>query len=105
MLSRTVLLAVVTAMFFASSTRAADASAQHVNVVVVLLDNFGQEWLGCYGSESGKTPNIDRLAAEGVRAEHCYTPPVCGPSRIVLLTGRYPFHTGYTLHHDAGLYG
>lgn len=105
MLSRTVLLAVVTVLFFASSTRATDASAQHVNVVVVLLDNFGQEWLGCYGSESGKTPNIDRLAAEGVRAEHCYTPPVCGPSRIVLLTGRYPFHTGYTLHHDAGLYG
>lgn len=86
-------------------TFAADAPPQHVNVVVVLLDNFGQEWLGCYGSESGNTPNIDRLAAEGVRAEHCYTPPVCGPSRIVLLTGRYPFRTGYTLHHDAGLYG
>jgi len=73
-------------------------------VVVVLLDNLGQEWLGCYGSETGRTPNVDRLAREGVRAEHCYTPPVCGPSRIVLLTGRYPFRTGYTLHHDAALY-
>lgn len=81
------------------------AAERRPNVVVVLLDNFGQEWLGCYGSEEGRTPNLDRLAAEGVRAEHCYTPPVCGPSRIVLLTGRYPFRTGYTLHHDAGLYG
>lgn len=84
---------------------ASPAAERPPNVVVVLLDNLGQEWLGCYGSESGKTPHIDRLAAEGVRAEHCYTPPVCGPSRIVLLTGRYPFRTGYTLHHDAGLYG
>jgi arylsulfatase A-like enzyme len=86
-------------------THATAAPVKPRNVVVVLLDNFGQEWIGCYGSESGRTPNIDRLAAEGVRAEHCYTPPVCGPSRVVLLTGRYPFRTGYTLHHDAGLYG
>lgn len=84
---------------------AAQSQDQPLNIVVVLLDNLGQEWLGCYGSEEGRTPNIDRLAREGVRAEHCYTPPVCGPSRIVLLTGRYPFRTGYTLHHDAGLYG
>ena len=90
------------AIFVASRSSAAERPP---NVVVVLLDNLGQEWLGCYGSETGKTPHIDRLAAEGVRAEHCYTPPVCGPSRIVLLTGRYPFRTGYTLHHDAGLYG
>lgn len=74
------------------------------NIVFVMLDNCGQEWLGCYGSEEGRTPNIDRLAAEGVRFEHCYTPPICGPSRVQLLTGRYPFRTGFTLHHDAALY-
>jgi arylsulfatase A len=97
--------AAVVAMIWFIIPLAAAAKEMRPNVVVVLLDNFGQEWLGCYGSETGRTPNIDRLAAEGVRAEHCYTPPVCGPSRIVLLTGRYPFRTGYTLHHDAGLYG
>ncbi|MBI4625493.1 MAG: sulfatase-like hydrolase/transferase [Verrucomicrobia bacterium] len=74
------------------------------NIVIVLLDNVGQEWFGCYGSEENCTPNIDRLAATGVRMEHCYTPPVCGPSRIVLLTGRYPHRTGFRLHHDAALY-
>lgn len=74
------------------------------NIVFILLDNIGQEWFGCYGGEAGVTPNIDRLAAEGVRVEHCYTPPVCGPSRIVALTGRYPHTTGFRLHHDAALY-
>lgn len=81
------------------------ASTQRPNVVFILLDNCGQEWLGCYGSEEGCTPEIDRLAREGVRFEHCYAAPVCGPSRIMLLTGRYPFRTGFTMHHDAALYG
>lgn len=74
------------------------------NVVFILLDNVGQEWFGCYGSEENCTPNIDRLARDGVRFEHCYTPPVCGPSRIVLLTGRYLLRSGFTMHHDAALY-
>lgn len=74
------------------------------NIVFILLDNVGQEWFGCYGSEENCTPTIDRLAQTGVRALNCYTPPVCGPSRTVLLTGRYPHSTGFRLHHDAALY-
>jgi arylsulfatase A-like enzyme len=80
------------------------ALAARPNLVFILLDNLGQEWLGCYGSEEGCTPNIDRLAREGVRIENCYTPPVCGPSRIVALTGRYLLRSGMLLHHDAALY-
>jgi arylsulfatase A-like enzyme len=83
--------------------RGADQPQSKLNVVFILLDNCGQEWLGCYGSDEKRTPNIDALAQQGVRFENCYTPPVCGPSRIVLLTGRYPFRTGFTLHHDAAL--
>src|SRR6185312_11377016 len=83
---------------------AAGQAERRPNIVFILLDNVGQEWFGCYGSEEGCTPNIDRLAAAGVRVEHCYTPPVCGPSRTVLLTGRYPHSTGFRLHHDAALY-
>ncbi len=74
------------------------------NLVFILLDNVGQEWFGCYGSEERATPNIDALAREGVRFEQCTTHPVCGPSRVMLLTGRYPFRTGWTMHHDAALY-
>ena len=80
------------------------AAAERPNIVVLLLDNVGQEWFRCYGSEENCTPNIDRLAAGGVRFSHCYTTTVCGPSRVELLTGRYPFRTGWYLHHDAALY-
>lgn len=82
----------------------ADAPSARPNVVFILLDNCGQEWLGCYGSDERRTPNIDALAKQGVRFEHCYTFPVCGPSRIELLTGRYAFSTGFIMHHDAALY-
>lgn len=81
------------------------AAATPPNIVFILLDNIGQEWFGSYGSEENCTPNFDRLAREGVRFQHCYTMPICGPSRTVLLTGRQPYRTGFTLHHDAALYG
>jgi arylsulfatase A len=80
------------------------ADTARPNIVLILLDNVGQEGFGCYGSEDGCTPNIDRLARTGLRFEHCYAPPVCGPSRTVLLTGRYLLRNGFTLHHDAALY-
>ena len=80
------------------------ATPARPNVVLILLDNLGREWIGAYGSEENCTPNLDRLARTGVLAENCYTPPVCGPSRTVLLTGRYPHSTGFRLHHDAALY-
>lgn len=86
-----------------ASVTAAPASVRP-NIVFILLDNVGQEWFGCYGSEENCTPHIDRLAATGVRFANCYTPTVCGPSRVELLTGRYPFRTGWFLHHDAALY-
>ncbi len=80
------------------------APAQRPNVVFILLDNVGQEWFGCYGSEEKCTPQMDRLAQGGVRFENFYTTTVCGPSRVEFLTGRYPFRTGWYLHHDAALY-
>lgn len=83
---------------------AAVSAADRPNIVVILLDNVGREWFGCYGSEENCTPNIDRLAAGGVRFANCYTTTVCGPSRVQMLTGRYPFRTGWYLHHDAALY-
>ncbi|MEQ1860946.1 MAG: sulfatase-like hydrolase/transferase [Chthoniobacteraceae bacterium] len=95
------LVAIVLFAFLCGTASAAD---RRPNVFLILLDNCGQEWFGCYGSEEGCTPEIDRLAREGVRFERCYTPPVCGPSRMVLLTGRYLLRSGFTMHHDAALY-
>lgn len=65
--------------------------AERPNIVLILADDVGCEPLGCYGGSSYKTPNLDRLAAGGMRFRHCYSMPSCHPTRINLLTGRYPF--------------
>lgn len=60
------------------------------NVVVIVADDLGWGDLGCYGAERIPTPNVDRLAAEGVRLTDCHTSSaVCTPSRYSILTGRY----------------
>ncbi len=61
------------------------------NIVLIMGDDLGMECLGCYGGTSYSTPNIDALAEEGIRFNHCYSMGKCVPSRITILTGRYPF--------------
>jgi arylsulfatase len=63
------------------------------NIVVILADDMGYSDLGCYGSEIA-TPNIDRLANQGVRFTQFYNGSRCCPSRAALLTGRYPHQVG-----------
>ena len=63
------------------------------NIVFILADDLGYGDLGCYGQTQIKTPNIDKLAAEGIRFTSCYAgSTVCAPSRCALMTG---FHTGH----------
>ncbi len=70
---------------------------KHPNIVLILADDLGYGELGCYGSPDAKTPNLDRLAAEGVRCTDGYAAfPVCSPSRAAILTGRYPQRYGPT---------
>src|SRR6266576_3495485 len=67
------------------------ASAAHPNIIFILADDLGPGDIGCYGSSSVKTPNIDRLAKEGIRFEQYYVAsPVCSPSRCALITGQFP---------------
>jgi arylsulfatase A len=65
------------------------------NFVVILADDLGAKELGCYGNTNHKTPNLDALAAGGVRFKTCYAAPICSPSRVELMTGRYGFRTGW----------
>jgi arylsulfatase A-like enzyme len=61
------------------------------NIVSILIDDMGWGDLGCFGNAEAKTPNIDRLAAEGLRFRHFYVnSPICSPSRCALVTGQYP---------------
>jgi len=67
------------------------AAAKPPNIVLILSDDHSAEFLGCYGNEHVKTPNLDRFAAEGVRCDRAYvTSPQCVPSRASLMTGQSP---------------
>ncbi len=69
---------------------------QRPNIVLILADDIGTEVIGAYGGTSYDTPNIDELARTGMRFTHAYSAPVCSPSRVKLMTGRYGFRTGQT---------
>ena len=67
------------------------------NFVFILLDDAGQRDFGCYGGRFYETPNIDRLATEGMRFTDAYAAcPVCSPTRYSIQTGRYPVRSGLT---------
>lgn len=70
------------------------AHARQPNVIFILADDLGPGDLGCYGQKIIQTPNLDRMAAEGMRfTQHYSGNAVCAPSRCVLMTGLHPGHT------------
>ena len=74
---------------------AGDDAGRPPNIVVILADDLGYGDLASYGARAIRTPNLDRLAAEGVRFTDFYSSAsICSPSRAGLLTGRYPVRTG-----------
>lgn len=75
------------------ATAAAASAAPRPNILVILADDMGYSDVGCYGSEI-RTPNIDSLAARGIRFSQFYTTPKCFPSRASFLTGLYPHQAG-----------
>ena len=81
---------------FAISPALALAEVTKPNIVFILADDLGIGNVGCYGSDQFKTPNIDALAASGVRFTKGFTASLCGPSRALIMSGRYAFRTGAT---------
>jgi arylsulfatase A len=81
-------------LLLTASAFAADVAKAKPNIIFILADDLGLDGVSCYGSDKHKTPNIDKLATSGTRFETCYAAPLCGPSRCVLMTGRYAFRTG-----------
>ena len=73
------------------------ANSTRPNIIFILIDDMGWRELGAYGNRFNETPNIDRLAAEGLRFTQGYTAaPVCSPTRASLMTGQYPARIGIT---------
>ncbi len=78
---------------------------QQPNILFIMVDDLGPEWIGAYGSDLIETPNIDRLAAEGMLFNKAYSMPQCTPTRVTLLTGQYPYQHGWTNHWDVPRWG
>ncbi len=83
-------LMVLSALVFpASLLHAAAQPAGKPNIILVMADDFGYECLAANGGQSYQTPHLDRLAAAGMRFEHCHVQPLCTPTRVQLMTGLY----------------
>lgn len=65
------------------------AASSRPNIVLIMADDVGIDGLSCYGSDTYKTPNLDRLAASGIRFTHAYSQPLCTPTRVQIMTGKY----------------
>ncbi len=71
------------------------ANSKHPNVLFIMADQFRHDYMSCAGADFVETPNMDRIAAKGVRFTHCYTnSPVCSPARIGLAAGMMPSRLG-----------
>ncbi|PKK30340.1 steroid sulfatase (microsomal), isozyme S, transcript variant X1 [Columba livia] len=80
-------------------------STSNPNVILLMADDLGIGDLGCYGNRTLRTPNIDRLAEEGVTlTQHIAASPLCTPSRAAFLTGRYPIRSGMAAFSRVGVF-
>lgn len=78
-----------------STLRATDKDSRP-NILLIMVDDMGYSDIGCYGGEVD-TPNLDRLAAGGLRFTQFYNTGRCWPTRAVLMTGRYPHDVGHAM--------
>lgn len=82
-----------------------DQTSRLPNIIFIMVDDLGKEWIACYGAENIATPHIDGLAASGLRFDNAYSMPQCTPTRATLLTGQYPFRHGWVNHWDVPRWG
>jgi len=75
------------------------------NILFILIDDLGKEWVSTYGADDVQTPNVDKLAATGISFTNAYSMPQCTPSRVALLTGQYPWRNGWINHYDVPRWG
>lgn len=71
------------------------------NIVLIMVDDLGYEGISAYGSPSYRTPHLDQLASQGVLFNHCYSTPICTPSRVQIMTGQYNFRNYIKFGHLA----
>lgn len=87
------LAGLVSSLIVILGSQAPAAEARKPNIILILADDYGTPGVGCYGG-AYQTPNLDALAAGGLRFTHGYSMPLCAPTRGVIVSGRYPFRNG-----------
>jgi arylsulfatase A-like enzyme len=81
------------------------ATARQPNILLIMVDDLGKDWIGYSGGENIDTPNIDKLAAGGMQLTKVWSMPQCTPTRVTLLTGQYPWRSGWVNHWDVPRWG
>ncbi len=92
-------------LLFLLGCQSESAKETRPNILFILVDDLGNEWVNCYGATDIQTPNIDQLAASGQKFHNVYSMPQCTPSRLTFLTGQYPFRHGWVNHWDVPRWG
>src|SRR5690349_15674109 len=89
-------LAVVVIGMLGAASVPAWAQEKRPNILYIMADDHASHALSCYGSKINQTPNLDRLASQGMRFENAFvTNALCGPSRACVLTGKYSHLNGF----------
>ena len=78
---------------------------QRPNILFIMLDDLGKEWISGFGATEIKTPAIDKLISTGISFKNVYSMPQCTPTRVTLLTGQYPWRHGWINHFDVPRWG
>lgn len=87
-----------------ATAASANVVPQRPNIVLIMADDVGTEYFGCYGYTGIRTPHIDRMAREGVMFKTAWATPMCSPTRAMIMTGRYANRTGF-YHNQLKLFG
>ena len=89
MAARLFLVALLTLLAPATGYAQPKSAKRPPNIILIMADDFGYECVGANGGTSYKTPHLDKLAKDGMRFERCYVQPLCTPTRVQLMTGKY----------------
>ena len=84
-LTRLIVLCILTLLL---CSPLAHAKEKPLNVILIMADDSAADNYGCYGSSFFQSPRLDSLAKSGAKFNHCYSEPVCTPSRVKIMTGR-----------------
>jgi len=88
-----------------SKVNTGNTEVKKPNILFIMLDDMGKEWVEAYGADNISTPTIDKLAEEGMQFENSWSMPQCTPSRVTLMTGQYPWRHGWINHFDVPRWG